>query len=79
MLSPQIPIDHVLEHLLPTRCVGRSLALLQHVRLQLLEVRLSGFDLFADTLVPGCVALFDEILEDAILADFGGQLQSRSG
>ncbi len=50
--------------------------LLQHVGLQFLEVHLACLDLFADALVPRGVALLDEVLQHAVLANLGGDLQA---
>src|SRR5262249_39014554 len=74
--SPHIPIHNILQHLLTPRNIRRRVALVQHVLLQVLEVRRAAFDLVADTGVPGGVAMLDEVFEQAVGADFRRDLQA---
>src|SRR5947207_3022684 len=71
-----VTIEDVLQHLLPARDVLLRVALLEHVLLEVLERRLALLDPRADAAVPAGVALLDEVLQDAVGADPGGDLQT---
>src|SRR5580658_5750223 len=73
---PQISVYYILQHLLPPRDVLVRLAFLEHIRFQLLELRLASFDVRPDAAVPGGIALLHELLQHAILANRRGDLES---
>src|SRR5687768_15000607 len=74
--SAQVAVDDILQHLLAARDVRGGVALVQHVLLQRLEVGLAALDLLAHARVPRAVALLDEVLQHAVLAHPGGDLQA---
>src|SRR5262249_3861740 len=75
-ISPNVAIDNVLQHFLPTGDVGRRVPFFQHVLLQVHEARAAGLDFLTDAGVPGRVALLDEVLQYAVGADLRGDLNA---
>src|SRR6476469_2618799 len=75
LLASQVAVDDVLDHLLPAGDVRGRLALLEHVLLQRLEAGRPLFDVRPDARLPGRVALLDQLLQPAVLADPGGDLE----
>src|SRR5579884_1755703 len=77
-LSPNVSIDNILQHLLPSRPIRLGVALLQHVLLQLLETSTPLLNLLTHASVPGAIAVLHKILEHAISPNLGRDLQSVS-
>jgi hypothetical protein len=69
-------VEHGFQELLTTGLEPGNVAQGQRMLLAVREGGLAGRDLCADARIPGAVAILDEGIDAAVLADGGGDLQT---
>src|SRR5258708_2404980 len=72
---PEITIDDILHHSLPSRDIRRHVAFFEHVLFQLLETDAPRLDALTDVAVPGAVTVLDEVAQDTVGADLRRDLE----
>ena len=71
-----VAIDEVFEHFLAAAGIGGCVTFFEHVGFEFGEGCCAGFDAFTDAGIVAAVAIADEVFEDAVSADGGGDFET---